>query len=245
MAVSTNSIIHYTNTLDNLLGIVSEGFKVKFCTEIFQSPKWRVEALVPMISFCDIPFSSFQDHISAYGSYGIGLSKNWANLKGINPVLYMAIDSSLNNFYLNYMAETIRKKTKADIKAADFMKKLIVYAKNYQADLLRRNVKLSDYRFYNEREWRFILEDHNGKTIHPIFSANIEKEDKETLNKSIIDVRIDFDVSQITYIIVQKIDEIEVTINAIRSAFNDKCTSKQLDILLSKIISVEQIKNDF
>lgn len=243
MAVSTNSIIHYTDKLESLLGIISEGFRVRFCSELMQSPKWRIDALVPMISFCDVPFSSFQDHIAAYGSYGIGLSKDWAYLKGINPVLYMSKGSSINNTYLNYMAETISKKSKADIKALDFMKKLIVYAKNYQADLERKDVKITDYRFYNEREWRYILQDHNRKPIQPVFSP--KPDDKEKLNESIKEVRIEFDVKFITYIIVKTIDEIEIAINAIRTSYNDKCTSKQLDILLSKIISVEQIKNDF
>jgi hypothetical protein len=243
MAISTNSIIHYTDKIENLLGIISEGFKVRFCSELMQSPRWIIDALVPMISFCDVPFSSFQDHIQAYGSYGIGLSKEWAHIKGINPVLYMSKGSSINNTYLNYMAETIPKKTKADIRALDFMKKLIVYAKNYQADLERKNIKLPDYRFYNEREWRFILQEHNRKIILPVFGP--KDGDKERLNESISDLRIEFDVTHITYIIVKTIDEIEITINAIRNAYNDKCTSKQLDILLSKIISVEQIKNDF
>lgn len=243
MAISTNSIIHYTDKLESLLGIISEGFKVKFCSEVMKSPKWRIDALVPMISFCDIPFSSFQDHIKAYGSYGIGLSKNWANHKGINPVLYLSYGSSINNTYLNYMAETIPKKTKADIKSLDFMKKLIVYTKNYQEDLERKNVKIINYRYYDEREWRFILQQHNQKAVLPVFGQN--KGDKEQLNESIKDVRIGFDVDQITYIIVKNIEEIEVTINAIRNAYNDRCTSKQLDILLSKIISVEQIKSDF
>lgn len=155
----------------------------------------------------------------------------------------MSKGSSINNTFLNYMAETIPKKTKADIRALDFMKKLIVYAKNYQADLERKDVKIIDYRFYNEREWRFILQEHNQKPIVPVFSH--KPGDKEKLNESINDVRVEFAVNHITYIIVKTIDEIEIAINAIRNFYNDKCTSKQLDILLSKIISVEQIKNDF
>ena len=243
MAISTNSIIHYTDKLDSLLGIISEGFRIKFCSEIMQSPEYRINLMVPMISFCDIPFSSFQDHIQAYGSYGIGLSKQWAYRNGINPVLYMSKGSSINRKYLNYMAETIPKKTKADIKALDFMKQLIVYAKNYQADLERKDTKIENYRFYNEREWRYILEYHNRKKVSAVFGEN--KADKASLNESIVDARVGFDVDEITYIIVETLEEIEITINAIRNAYNDRCTSKQLDILLSKIISVEQIRSDF
>jgi len=243
MAISTNSIIHYTDKLDSLLAIISEGFKVRFCSELMQSPGWRVNVMVPMVSFCDIPFSSFQDHIEAYGSYGIGLSKQWAFRMGVNPVLYLSKGSSLTRQYLDYMAETIKKKTKADIKALDFMKQLIIYAKNYQADLERKDTVIENYRFYNEREWRYILQSHSKKKVSPVFGGNMAE--KGELNESIADARIGFDVDEITYIIVKTIDEIEIAINAIRSAYNDRCTSKQLDILLSKIISVEQIRSDF
>jgi hypothetical protein len=141
------------------------------------------------------------------------------------------------------MAETIPKKTKADIKALVFMKQLIVYAKNYQADLERKDTKIENYRFYNEREWRYTLEYHNRKKVSAVFGEN--KADKTSLNESIVDARVGFDVDEITYITVETLEEIEITINAIRNAYNDRCTSKQLDILLSKIISVEQIRSDF
>lgn len=56
---------------------------------------------------------------------------------------------------------------------------------------------------------------------------------------------LEFNIERITYTIVKTIDEIEIKINAIRSYYNDYCNSKHVEILLSKIISVEQIKSYF
>ncbi|WP_184548354.1 abortive infection system antitoxin AbiGi family protein [Mucilaginibacter sp. FT3.2] len=123
MAVSTNSIIHFTSELDNLLGILTEGFKVKYCLERLESHRRFLHMAVPMISFCDIPFSTFQNHISAYGSYGIGLSKDWAGYHGINPVLYLSKGSDINKLIFEFIETGLKKKTKADLNSMAFIKK--------------------------------------------------------------------------------------------------------------------------
>jgi hypothetical protein len=68
---------------------------------------------------------------------------------------------------------------------------------------------------------------------------------KDKFNDSINHLRIKFSPEDITYIIVEKLEEVEKTIVFLRQKYHNKYTGLQLDILLSKIISCEQIKNDF
>lgn len=107
MSISTNSIIHYTNSLDNLIGILQEGFRIKYCSERLNLGQSRYSSAAhPMISFCDIPLSASIQHFEAYGKYGIGLSKKWAFKIGINPVLY--IDE--NSLFAENLYELIKER---------------------------------------------------------------------------------------------------------------------------------------
>ena len=44
---------------------------------------------IAMVCFCDIPLSSLEYHMNVYSGYGIGMTKDWGLLKGLNPVLYI------------------------------------------------------------------------------------------------------------------------------------------------------------
>jgi len=89
MALSSNSLIHLTKEKQALIGILTENFKIKFCLENLLTQKGNLKYAVPMVSFCDIPMSEIKDHVSKYGSYGIGLTKEWGQSNNLNPVFYV------------------------------------------------------------------------------------------------------------------------------------------------------------
>ena len=68
MAISTDSIIHYTDSFDNITSILKEGFRIYYCAEILNVGESKVsKAAHPMVTFCDIPLSDSKQHFNAYG----------------------------------------------------------------------------------------------------------------------------------------------------------------------------------
>lgn len=59
MGLSSNTIIHFTKNFTNLKGILANNFKVSYCREKIISESKEIDYLIPMVSFCDIPFRKF------------------------------------------------------------------------------------------------------------------------------------------------------------------------------------------
>ncbi|WP_299051763.1 abortive infection system antitoxin AbiGi family protein [uncultured Polaribacter sp.] len=246
MAISTNSIIHYTDSFDILTLILKEGFKVKYCVEKLNLGKsGKSHAAHPMISFCDIPLSDSEQHFDAYGKYGVGLSKEWAVKNGVNPVLYIDKNSLFANSLYELIKERRKSNTNLTKKQDSEILQIKSYAKNYSGLLKRKEVNNPNYKFYDEREWRLVPP--KEKLNDAIFSLNLSyfNKNKESLNESISDCRFEFSSKDISYIIVEKTSEIPKMINFLRTDYSDKCTAKELDILFSKICSTEQIMEDY
>lgn len=246
MAISTNSIIHYTDTIDKLESILKEGLAIKYCAEtLIMEEDTKSLAAHPMISFCDIPLSNSYKHFDAYGRYGIGLTKKWANKFGVNPVLYLDKNSSISKTLAEFIKDRRTKGTNLTAKQKSNILRIKCFAKNYSGHLKRKSVDDKNYRFYDEREWRLVPESSelNGAS----FSIDLSSynSDKDKYNSSIGNIRFKFDAADIAYIIVDKTIEIPVVINTIRSTYSSKCTAQELDILFSKICSTEQIINDY
>jgi hypothetical protein len=246
MAISTNSIIHYTDTIKKLESILTEGFAIKYCSEkLVLEDDISSFAAHPMVSFCDIPLSQSYRHYDAYGRYGIGVSKAWANKLGINPVLYLDKKSSICKTLGELIKERRNDKSNLSKRQKEMILRIKCFAKNYSGHLKRKTIDEKDYRFYDEREWRLVPE--NDELKGATFSINLTSydKDKEKYNGKISTLRFGFDANDISYIIVDKTSEISRIINLLRNHYSVKCTAHDLDILFSKICSTEQIINDY
>lgn len=245
MAISTNSIIHYTSSFKALTLILKEGFKIKYCLEYLEVDDENSTAAHPMISFCDIPLSDSKQHFAAYGKYGIGLSKSWAISKGINPVIYIDKNSLFARCIKEFIVERRKGDTNLTSKQKNEILRIKSYAKNYSGPLKRKSVNSSEYRFYDEREWRLVP----GKDIISDAKFSVDgnnyKKDKEKYNAKISNCRIAFAPTDISYIIVKDTKEIPQMTNFIRANYSNKCTADELDVLFSKICSTEQIIADY
>jgi hypothetical protein len=246
MAISTNSIIHYTSSYKVLTSILKEGFRLQYCLEaIYLEEEGGSRAAHPMISFCDIPLSDSTQHFAAYGKYGIGLSKEWAVKKGVNPVIYIDKQS----LFASCIHELLKERRKKDSNLTDKQKSEILqiksYAKNYSGPLKRKSINNPNYRFYDEREWRLVPgDDILGDINFSVIGATFLRK-KDEYNAKLSDIRITFDASDISYVIVKNTAQIPKIINFIRTTYSKKCTADELDILFSKICSAEQIIDDY
>ena len=245
MAISTNSIIHYTSSFKVLSLIIKEGFKINYCSEVLKLGNGSSAAAHPMITFCDIPLSNSSQHFNAYGSYGLGLTKEWAVKNGVNPVIYIDNESLIAESIYSLIKERRDNRTNLTDKQKTEILQIKSYAKNYKGTL-KRNGKpeKKDYIFYNEREWRLIPPDN--KIQDNSFSVSLKKyrKDKRFYNSKLDKIRYEFDITDISYIIVKKTSEISKMIKYLSKIFHNK-SNNDLNILFSKVCSTEQILSDY
>jgi len=252
MGLSSNTLIHFTNNLSNLKGILQDDFRIRYCYEEIKSEIRTRKLLVPMVSFCDIPFSQILDHTKKYGKYGIGLSKKWAEKSGLNPVLYLEQKSNLSGNILQHLSHLLKefnnnKKlnefTIEERRSYDFLR----YLKNYQADLTRLGKTIKGYRFSDEREWRFVP---NPEEDHQIYVSLTNKNEatikkwKKDFNERIENIRLNFEPNDINYIIIKSEKERDGIIKYIENV-KGKFSLNDVRRLTSRIISAEQLRTDF
>lgn len=238
MALSTNSVFHFTKSIDSLKGILINNFRIKYCLEKIESKLGTVPYAVPMVSFCDIPLSQVSSHINKYGGYGIGLTKVWAKRRGLNPVLYLEKNSSILNDVL------IKAKFED---SPDLVYEFLRYTKNYDGELIRDEIVINkQYRFYDEREWRFCppIEKLNGSQ-KIIFNTDYYKQNKKDINERLLAQNLSFNLPDISYIILKEESEILEIIAHLESDTKIKLNPSLLKILTSKITTSKQIKTDF
>jgi hypothetical protein len=51
-----------------------------------------------VVCFCDIPVEDFYIHMNKYSSFGLSFKKSFLVEKGVNPVFYIAKDSTISSF---------------------------------------------------------------------------------------------------------------------------------------------------
>lgn len=245
MALSSNTLIHFTSDKEALKGILTENFKLKYCRETIQFHGLTEVLHVPMVSFCDIPLSQIKNHIQNYGHYGVGLSREWALRNRLNPVLYVQGQSALAQSY-EELIRLLHKKEKAgvvDKSAREMAKDIARYIKNYEGPLERGNTKLTKYRYSDEREWRYVP--GRDETCEMLFvDSDFARVGKEAANASLAYLRLTFDPDDIKYIIIKTDDEIREFVEHLRSAKGDKYSLRQIERLTTRLLTTEQIHTD-
>jgi hypothetical protein len=250
MVVNTQTLIHFTENIDNLFSILEGDFYSFMSLEdysIISDFDDRNRAGIPITCFCDIPLHLVKDHMAEYGKYGVGLSKEWGMNAGLNPVIYLKENSALQKSiyeikeHLFYGESNIGKFTEKDRLTWE----LLTYIKPYNG-ISHKTGKPKV--FYDECEWRFSPGIYNvyerTKKLPILFEDRFYKE-KDLFNSILKDFPLKYKPSDIKYLIVESEDDILPIISKIEEIKALKYGPDELKILKSKIIPAQYMLDDF
>jgi hypothetical protein len=249
MPLSANSLFHFTKEKDALYGILDQTFKLSYCREEFILGGKPFSVRVPMVSFCDIPLSAIKNHINSYGSYGLGLSKKWGKREKLNPVLYVEQDSLLSQSCEKALNRFVLEEAKSnEVTDADRLAvlDLLRYIKNYQGLLIRSNGTCTpDYRFSDEREWRFVPA--YDEDCEMILEERLYQKDeiRELVDEKITPFRLGFHADDVRYIIVQDNSEINDLVKYLKTIKHPRYSPGIVERLITRILTRDQIMEDF
>ncbi len=257
MAISNNSIIHYTSKLDVLVKILEEKcFRLKYCSDIIKgSNKGQFEIAVPMVCFCDIPFKEVGKLTDEYGGFGIGMSKEWARKNGLNPVLYCEQNSNVLDFISGIYDTSLRtaenarnlnifELQKISDNIFDFIEGFFGFIKNYKNGEEQKGKIKPHYSFYDEREWRYVpkLKDikNKGVKLDIIVDKTKYNKNKKSYNDNAFKFTLPFELSDVTYVVLENKRNVKEFIKRMQIT-----TDFKIEDYIDKIITLEQINEDF
>lgn len=266
--LAPQTLFHFTNKTA-LHGILQSNFRIAYSRERVMYRGGHIEFAAPMVSFCDLRLSELRNHMTNYGRYGIGMKKEWAARNGVNPVYYISSQASLPGDYIAAVQEIWRLREQLHPKASDSpfitdnqqaahalpkefdmddthskLMELHRYMKNYEAPLYRQGkLENENYRFADEREWRFVPA---WNAVWPLAPAEFMNDEgkKAYLNGECERISLYFEPNDISYIIVEFEQERDEIIRHIVESKELKYEGGDVRRLTSRILSAEQIAND-
>lgn len=249
MALYPNILFHFT-TKQSLEDILNSTFKVSYARERILGGDLVKEFAVPMISFSDLRLSELKDSIGTYGKFGIGMQKQWAIKRGLNPVMYASKESLFTENFMHGIEDFFRLVNNSSDTSGRYETaynntiNTLRYLKNYKADLIRPGKEtIPNYVFANEREWRYVPPiSEDFLPFVPIEKIQTHQQ-KYNFNQIISQLRVNFQPDDIQYLIVERDSDINSLINHLRHAkihFSDET----VDRLASRILTYEQIEKD-
>lgn len=272
----TSSLFHYTKSIDILHLILNEGLIPNYCYEDLSYKGNPTRGIgVPMISFCDIPLSQTNLFVKRYGKYAIGLNKEWAKNKRINPILYaedenilisLAFQKSIESNFENQLKEYggDRWQVPFDLtpgskpQLATFFNLISSHSANQSIHGMVKKYN-GEYNGtvqinYEENEWRYLVEDTDNtpwfwnKKEYDKWRGDRKTTPKPNPSENLIKKKLHFKANDVAFIIVSKEEEISHMVNHISkmsNIANAEITEEDKLMLYTRIISLERIQKDF
>jgi len=249
MALYPEILFHFT-TKQSLENILSETFKVSYARECIYAGRKRKEFAVPMVSFSDLRLSELKQNIGTYGKFGIGMTKEWAIKKGLNPVMYASKESLFTSNFISGIEVLFKLVNESNDTTGQFeiaynnTINTLRYIKNYKGNLIRQNKPIKrNYVFANEKEWRYVPPISDNYLAFVSINKIKTSAQKEEFNKKVEHIQLGFQPDDIKYLIVETESDINPLISHLIQVKN-RFSPVTVDRLASRILTYEQIEND-
>lgn len=245
MNPKSNTLFHFTKSRETLKLILKNGFWPRYCLEDVGWLGYSTHDYVayPMVCFCDIPLSRISDHVGFYGEFGIGLTRQWAEANGLNPILYVAGENNVSSSFRE-LGELSHKHATEDQKNASLvtMRYLLAHSKPAQGKMVVDGKPVEKV-FYQESEWRYVPRHKNIEDF--LLKSQFEDAAKlKTANdKTLEHCGIKFGPKDIRYVFVKSDADIPDVVNFIQSEL-DQFPGVDQKILMSRIVSLESLSED-
>lgn len=252
--IQADTLFTFTTQLEYMIPTIKNRLiSPRYCDEdirYLKIPKLKKIAY-PMKCFCDINMHRLDVHLQWYGYYGLAFSKEWGMRNGIQPIQYINPDSDLCKDFSIAFSSALKtnpaKETAAQIKMKNFLLHEMMYYKPYEGKMKNRNTgKIENKCFTDEFEWRFIPNVtvagfEQAYYDETIINAGVLNDISNSM-VGITEVALNFEYSDIKYIIVKTTSDFESLTKEIVSLNLNEIIEHQL---ISKIIVWDNSRGDF
>lgn len=236
----SNTLFHFTPSLEFLKGILKNGFYPRYCLEdISWLGAGGIDFLgMPMVCFCDIPISRISEHTGFYGSYGLGVTKEWGLKSSLQPLIYTpstGVVTKLMSDLLNLPSNKLDE-INAILNFDPHFQAILSMMKPLSGNMVvKGEVVAKD--FYQENEWRFAPSE-----FRDVYRDDIDARRAE-LNAEVEKHALRFTANDIRYIFVSSEAEIPEIFDFIQNNLGH-WPLNDIKILTSRITSLETLGKD-
>jgi Putative abortive phage resistance protein AbiGi, antitoxin len=208
---------------------LTKGIYPSYCKETIRFKDTSYKLAVPMISFCDIPLSQINVHTEKYGSYAIGFTVEFVFSDWHEIMNNTDFEKFYNKTYINMLS-------------------LLSSIKNYDGTIKRRG-KTIQYKFYDEREWRYIpkIKFEDEYRYPDLFWDDEFYKIKKTFptKPHFKHYGLKINVKDISYIIVKEDKDLVNLIRFLKNRLHLYTKFGDYEKLLTRILTIKKIKEDF
>ena len=244
---SANTFFHFVNKFNYLNEMISDKkIYPRYCKESLEYLDLDIKNIsVAMKCFCNIPLHMVQAHKKEYGTYCIGLTKEWGLRNNLQPVIYYNQESSFYNSIRKSYNAAMQYSSDDDVLAD--IGEMTNYVFKYMKPVIGRDLKTKRIKdFTDEKEWGYVPEINGLDFGEIIVEENVINHQNiiESYNKIIKDkgYYLQFDYEDIKYIFVNNDSQRKNMIKRIKKL---DCTQEEKDLLITKICIWKEMEGDF